>query len=141
LYVQNVAAKELLAVLQEISGEQDPKVKSKGRRAAFENVSVGTMLPSDRDQFAKLLGLDASTLELRPVDELNRPFKGQGGARSEAGPPKRTIEERAGVVVADYQSASARHLSPEVRQFFESRRDRHAGSLYTVIYVRELNEK
>jgi hypothetical protein len=141
VYLESVTPKEILLVLERAALEADSMPKSRGRHPAeFEKVVVKTLTADNRARFTKLLGLDPSTLEHRPFDEVVGNLAGEGGARSEVRPVKTKYQGRMAVVLAAHESGlrppSVPPLSLEIRQFFETRRERPTGSIRTLIYVK-----
>jgi hypothetical protein len=141
VYLESVTPNEILVVLERAGLESDSMPKNRSRHPAdFDKVAVRTLTAEDRGRFTKLLGMGPSTLEHQPLDEVIGNLAGQRGARSEPGPVKIKSEARRAIVVADHESGSrppsVPPLSLEIRQFFETRRERQSGSVRTLIYVK-----
>jgi hypothetical protein len=130
MYVENLPATEICAVLQQVVIESDSKLKDKlSVSPRFDKVSVRPMKAEDRNTFSKLAGIDPALLELRRARE-HQP------AESRSGELQRQVQRRA-IVVVEYESGSrslAHPLSEEVRRFFARERDPNQA---LIIFVRD----
>jgi hypothetical protein len=150
LFVENVTAEEILLVLKEMGMSGEPSPKSRGRGPAdFDTASVRTLTSADCLQFAKILGLESSSIERHMSGQSaatarQSTAEGKGSGPQETDTARKESADPVAIVVADPDSnlqprPMSRPLSPQIKRFFESGRARRDGGISALIYVRVAN--
>jgi hypothetical protein len=146
-----MTADELAGLLQELGGEE---AKAQPRRR-FENLVVQRLSPADRQQLAKVLGIDPGQppaarakaprgvdlrkpLSEQTADQVVRSLSGPRPPRPEAGKPAGAPPaERSALVVAYRPVRPQPTSSKEVKQFLSGRKEHRPDTVQLLLVLHE----
>jgi hypothetical protein len=152
LYVENVTAEEVYAVIQDLNqADRKPGAKRRGP-LQFDTLVLNALSTDDHRELSKLLGVDPTQLGAarpetplgvdirkplaeRTGDQVVESLKGQGTPRPEPGQPTVKGSERLAIVVS-YNPIRPRPASRGVKLFLERRPEHLSGSLQILLVLR-----